>query len=170
MALELSNLTLLHTFDEDLWIEEQTWASFGYVKGRKIASYVAFFLKKLRFCSTSWWFTVLLSTSKIRNAYLSFMKNSMACIVHTGHDYGECLRKHSGTTGWQVNINTRLLDKSLLGYLKIFEEQYLYLTCQYRKKKWKERIIYICKQMHISTELILSSQPFSYQGFVEQIF
>ena len=108
-----NDLTLLHTSDEDLWIEEQTWASFGYVKGRKIASYVVFFLKKLRSCSTSCLFVVLLSTSKIRNAYLSFMKDSMACIDHTGHENGECWREHSGTTGWQVNINTRLLDKSL---------------------------------------------------------
>ena len=152
---KLIHLTLHHTFDEDLWIEEQTWASFGYVKGRKIASYVVFFLKKLRSCSTSCLLVVLLSTSKIRNAYLSFMKDSMACIDHTGHENGECWREHSGTTGWQKNLKTWFYMRVLTKILKDLAEIIFCLTFQYRKKKWKGRITIICKHKHIWRNVLI---------------
>ena len=73
----------------------------------------------------------------------------MACIVHTGHDQGECWREHSGTTGWQKNLKTWFYIRVLTKILKDLAERIFCLTFQYRKKKWKGRITIICKHMHI---------------------
>ena len=91
----------------------------------------------------------------------------MACIVHTGHDQGECWREHSGTTGWQKNLKTWFFIRVLTKILKDLAERIFCLTFQYRKKKWKGRITIICKHTHIFGTFWFS-KPFLSRGFVKR--
>ena len=92
----------------------------------------------------------------------------MACILHTGHDQGECWREHSGTTGWQKNLKTWFYIEFLQRFWIILKREFYVLPFSTGKRSEKEE-----QQSFVNTctsdGTFWFSKPFLSRGFLKRI-